>query len=311
MNTLPKPRISRRPTIPLVWVVPLFALIVGAWMLINEYRNHGPEIVIDFEDGSGIAVGKTRLVHKGVAVGIVRDAELKPDLSGVSVRVRLDRSAAPLAAEGAQFWVVQPEISFGAVRGLDTILTGARINVTPGRGAPARHFTGLEHPPLPRGRDGSRSFILSADRLGSINPGSPVFYREVKVGLVESSRLSDDSTSVLIRFRIEAPYVALVRTNTRFWNAGGFAFKIGLFGAELKNTSLESLVSGGIAFATPDTLPLASPAPENTQFELSREADKDWLTWSPRIPLNSPEQSAKDTKAPTLAPLLPAAGKNE
>lgn len=311
MNALPKPKVSRRPAIPLVWVVPLFALLIGAWMLINEYRNHGPEIVIDFEDGSGIAVGKTRLVHKGVAVGVVLGAQLKPDLSGVSVRLRLDRDAASLATEGAQFWVVQPEISFGAVRGLDTILTGARINVNPGRGAPARHFIGLERPQLPRGRDGSRSFILSGDRLGSINAGSPVFYREVKVGIVESSRLSDDSTAVLIRFRIEAPYVDLVRTNTRFWNAGGFSFKINLFGAELKNTSLESLVSGGIAFATPDTVPLAAPAPEDTRFELAREADKDWLAWKPKIPLHSPEQSARQPKAPALAPLLPSAGKSE
>ena len=311
MNPLPKPKVSRRLAIPLVWVVPLFALLIGAWMLINEYRNHGPEIVIDFEDGSGIAVGKTRLVHKGVAVGVVRSAKLKPDLSGVSVRLRLDRDATSLATEGAQFWVVQPEISFGAVRGLDTILTGARINVNPGRGAPARHFTGLERPPLPRGRDGSRSFILSGDRLGSINAGSPMFYREVKVGIVESSRLSEDSTAVLIRFRIEAPYVGLVRTNTRFWNAGGFSFKIGLFGAELKNTSLESLVSGGIAFATPDTVPLADPAPEDTRFELAREADKDWLAWKPQIPLHSPEQSVKEPKSPAPALLIPPVGKPE
>jgi len=311
MNSLPKPKVSRRLAIPLVWVVPLFAVIIGAWMLIREYRNHGPEIVIDFEDGSGITVGKTRLVHKGVAVGVVLGADLKPDLSGVSVRLRLDRDAVALAAEGAQFWVVQPEISFSAVRGLDTILTGARINVNPGRGAPARRFIGLERPPLPRGRDGSRSFVLSSDRLGSINAGAPVFYREFKVGIVEGTRLSADSTAVRIRFRVEAPYVDLVRTNTRFWNAGGFSFKIGLFGAELKNTSLESLVSGGIAFATPDTVPLADVAPANTFFELAREPDKDWLAWKPIIPLHSPEHAAKPANSPALSPLLPPAGKNE
>lgn len=306
MTHPPKPNVSRGLKIPLVWLVPLFALIAGAWMLVDEYRNHGPDILIDFADGSGVEAGKTHLEHKGVSVGLVREVELKPDLSGVTVRLRLDRSAASLANLGAQFWVVQPEIGFGGVRGLDTLLTGARINVVPGQGAPAVRFTGLDRAPLPRGRDGSRSFVLESDRLGSLNAGSPVFYREIKVGVVEGSRLAEDGASVKIRFRVDAPYVDLVRLNTRFWNAGGFSFKVGLLGAELKNTSLESLVSGGIAFATPDTDPLAPAAPAGARFELAREADKDWLQWKPRIAIRPPENPGKEPQTNAIAPLLPA-----
>lgn len=312
MTTPATPKVSRGLRIPLVWLVPVFALIIGAWMLITEFRNHGPEITIDFDDGSGIEAGKTHLEHKGVAIGVVRDVTLKNDLTGVSVKLRLDRNAAPLAVEGSEFWVVQPEISFGAVRGLDTLLTGSRINVRPGKGAQTDHFTGLDKAPLPRGRDGSRSFVLTSDRLGSLNAGAPVFYREVKVGVVEGSRLSNDSASVRIRFRIDAPYVDLVRTNTRFWNAGGFSFKVGLLGAELKNTSLESLVSGGISFATPDGNQLAPIAESGRHFELSREADKDWLKWAPQIPIQSRESDQTDAKQQSpLAPLMPGSANKE
>lgn len=306
MTQHPPPQISRTGRIPLVWIVPLAALVIAAAMIIAEYRTHGPEIVIDFADGAGIEAGKTHVDYKGVSVGIVREVGLKPDLSGVSVRVRLDRSAADLATEGAKFWVVQPEISFGAIRGLDTILTGPRLNVIPGEGPRANHFTGLERAPLPRGRDGSRSFILESERLGSLKPGSPVFYREVEVGVVEGSRLAVDSTAVRVRIRIEAPYVDLVRTNSRFWNAGGFDFKLSLLGAQLKNTSLESLVNGGIAFATPDTDPLAPTAEPGTVFDLTHEPEKAWLKWRPRILIQSPSNRAKDkeTKATGLAPVL-------
>lgn len=304
MTTSTRPKVSHGFKIPLVWLVPLIALLVGAWMLIGEYRNRGPEITIDFEDGSGVEAGKTHLEHKGVSVGVVRSVEMKPDLSGVTVRLRLDKSAAPLATEGAAFWVVQPEIGFGGVRGLDTLITGARINVWPGQGKPAEHFTGLDRAPLPRGRDGSRSFVLISDRLGSLNTGSPVFYREIKVGVVEGSRLAEDSASVRIRVRVDAPYADLVRTTTRFWNAGGFSFKVGLLGAELKNTSLESLVTGGISFATPDTEPLADIAPPGTRFELSREPDKDWLKWSPKISIRASDTPAKDPKTSGIAPLV-------
>lgn len=305
MTDHPTPRLARTRKVPLIWLVPLVALLAAAWMLFAEYRQHGPEIVIGFADGTGIEAGKTPVDFKGVSVGVVRAVSLKPDLSGVSVQVRLTRNAEALATEGAQFWIVQPEISFGAIRGLDTILKGPRINVLPGRGERVDHFTGLDRAPLPRGRDGGRSFILDSERLGSINPGSPVFYRDVKVGVVEGTRLAPDSASVRVRIRIEAPYVDLVRTNTRFWNAGGLDFKLSLFGGgHLRNTSLESLIKGGIAFATPDTAPLAPPAPEGSEFELVSEADRAWLKWRPHISIQPDDAPVNESSSAGIAPLL-------
>jgi paraquat-inducible protein B len=307
MTTPATPKISRARSLPLVWIVPLVAVAVGGWMAFHELSNRGPEITIEFADGSGVEADKTILEHKGVAVGLVKAVELQPDLGGVTVRVQLDKSAAAIASEGAQFWIVHPEIGFSGVRGLETLLTGARINVRPGKGPPAQHFTGLKRMPPPELAEQGRSFVLQSDRLGSLNTGSPVFYREVKVGSVETSRLADDGSSVLIRIHLEAPYGDLVRTNTRFWNAGGFSFKVGLLGAELKNTSLESLVSGGVAFATPDAPALAPPAPEGAVFQLTPEPDKDWLKWAPKIPLRS-EQAAQPPQ-PAAAP-APSAEKS-
>jgi paraquat-inducible protein B len=270
------------------------ALAVGGWMVVREFRHRGPEITIEFADGAGVEVRKTTLDYQGLAVGTVTGVELKPDLSGVRVQVRLNKNAAALAREGAQFWIVHPEISFSGVHGLETLFTGARLNVRPGKGPPATHFQGLEKsPPLENVEEG-RAFLLHAERLGSLSPGAPVFFREVKVGVVETSRLDDDATGVLVRVRIRSPYVNLVRTNSRFWNAGGVSFKMSLLGAELKSTSLESLFTGGVAFATPDTSrDLAPIAPDGTLFTLHSEADKDWLKWQPRIPLHAPEASSE------------------
>jgi paraquat-inducible protein B len=136
-----------------------------------------------------------------------------------------------------------------------------------------------------------------------------VFYREVKVGVVENSQLDPHATGVLIRIRVQTPYLNLVRTNTRFWNAGGVSFKMSLLGAELKSTSLESLFTGGIAFATPDTgRQLAPVAPAGTLFTLHAEVDKDWLKWAPRIDITPPDE-APDPPKPRgpLAPLIPSA----
>lgn len=304
MNSLPPPKVSRAPMLPLIWVVPLIALAVGGWMGFRELSNRGPEITIDFTDGSGVEAGKTTLEYKGVSAGKVENVELKPGLDGVSVRLRLDRNAAALARTGAQFWIVRPEIGFSGVHGLDTLVSGVHLDVLPGSGPPAMKFRGLDKTPPPNITDQGRSFILQCDKLGSLTSGAPVFYRELKVGAVETSQLSGDSTAVLVRVHIEAPYADLVRTNSRFWNTGGFSFKVSLFGAELKDTSLESLVTGGVAFATPDAGPLAPAAPDGARFDLASEPDKEWLKWSPKIPIKSPENALEPPPKTGLLPAL-------
>jgi paraquat-inducible protein B len=158
--------------------------------------------------------------------------------------------------------------------------------------------------PPPDVVDEGRAFTLRSNKLGSLTTGAPVFYRELKVGEVEASRLSDDSTAVLIRIHLDAPYVPLVRTNTKFWNTGGFSFKVNLLGAELKDTSLESLLAGGVAFATPDTPPLAPVAEAGTEFNLAPEADKEWTGWYPKIPIKSPDSAQQTPRGPGVIPSL-------
>ncbi len=127
-------------------------------------------------------------------------------------------------------------------------------------------------------------------------------YRQLKVGQVEASRLAPDSTAVLVRIHLDDPYGDLVRTNTRFWNAGGFNIKISLLGAEVKDSSLESLISGGIGFATPDGPNLAPAAKDGDQFDLAKEADKEWLKWEPKIPVKTDETAPS---APPKSSMLP------
>ena len=304
MTSPASPRVSRMPALPLVWIVPIVALAVGGWMVFREFQNRGPEITIEFAEGKGVEPRKTTLIYLGVSVGTVTAVDLKEDLTGVKVTLRLDKNAEGLAREGAQFWIVHPEIGLTGVRGLETLFTGARINSRPGKGEPATHFKGLDKAPPVENVDEGRAFVLQADRLGSMSPGAPVLYREVKVGVVETSKLDTDGSSVLIRIRVKTPFVNLVRANTRFWNAGGVSFKMSLLGAEVKSTSLESLFSGGVAFATPDSSPLAAPAVDGTTFILHQEMDKEWLKWRPRIEI-APPDVAPEPPTPTgpLAPL--------
>lgn len=302
------PRISRRPALPLIWIVPLVALVIAAWMVVRQYRDRGPEIVVEFATGGGVEAGKTELEHKGVTVGLVKHVALKPDLSGVEVRVRLTKAGAGLARAGARFWVVRPEVGLSGIRGIETLVSGVRLNVRPGGGEPATRFKGLDRPPPIEDPAAGRAFVLRAEKLGGLVPGSPVYFRGVKVGAVETTWLAENASAALVRVRIYTPYVDLVRTNTQFWNASGIAFKFGLSGAEIRTTTLQSIFAGGVSFSTPTDF--GAPALEGTEYVLHAEPDKAWAAWNPRIQV-APVESAPDARKPeasaeAMPPLTPA-----
>lgn len=298
MTNPPAPTIIRhRRSLPLVWVVPLIALLTAGWLLIRNSRDHGPEITIRFQNGAGIEAGRTILEHHGVSVGLVESVQLDEKLDTVLVKVQLAKSAASLARADSEFWLVRPEIGFSGIKGLDTLLTGARLKVRPGTGGkPASEFIALRRAPLLQNSDRGRSFVLHATTLGALTPGAPVFFREVKVGFVEAHRLKPDSDGVLVRIRVRTPYDQLVRPDTKFWNSGGVVVKIGLLGAEIRSNSLESLITGGVAFLTPDSS--HPPAADNAEFQLADEPDKEWLKWKPKIPIT---ESTEGWDAPVQA----------
>ena len=125
---------------------------------------------------------------------------------------------------------------------------------------------------------------LSAPRRGSIKPGVPVTYREVTVGKVTGFELGQTADRVLIHILIEPRYAALVRGGSRFWNSSGFGFDWGLFkGATVRTESLETLIDGGIAFATPDGDKMGSPARPQQTFALFDKPEDEWLLWAPKI----------------------------
>jgi paraquat-inducible protein B len=48
---------------------------------------------------------------------------------------------------------------------------------------------------------------------------------------------------------------------------------------------MESILAGGIAFATPEGKEMGSPVNPDHHFVLQAKIDEDWLTWKPKIEL--------------------------
>jgi paraquat-inducible protein B len=281
---LPKSRVERRrPWLQLMWVVPVVAIGVAAWLVNQRVSQYGPEITIQFKDGGGLRVGQTPIKYRGVQVGEVTGLEIGEDRGHVLVKARMQRTAAGLASKGTVFWIVRPQVGWGNVTGLNTVISGPEIHLLAGKGEEeVTEFVGLERAPLAMGANGLR-IILKAERPSSLRPNSPVFYRGVEVGVVRDVELSADSTAADLHLIIWQRYAALVRTGSSFWDVSGVSIKGGLLkGMEIDFESFRTLIAGGIEFASPGGSPAAK---SGATFFLHGAPQKEWLGWSPKIPL--------------------------
>ena len=253
-----------------IWIVPIVAVILGLWLAINAYLDHGPSIVITFSDGGGIEEGKTQLKIEGIEIGVVSAVRLSEDLQGVTVTADLIPEARRMMRSDTEFWVVRPTISGLNVSGLGTILSGAYIAMSPGVGqiSRGRSFVGLDRiPAAPAGTPGIR-LKLTSESSGSANIGSPVLYRGFRVGAVESVDLDVNTQHVSYAIFIDAPYDKLVSTNTRFWDASGFKAELGADGINLDISSVQALLAGGISFDLPRIFSPGDPVKSHSAFRL-------------------------------------------
>jgi paraquat-inducible protein B len=246
-----------------VWLIPLVAILIGAFLVYRNFADRGPRVTISFESAEGLEAGKTKIKYKDVELGLVDSITLAEDFSHVIVSAELVKSAEGYLTENTRFWVVRARVAAGRVTGLGTLLSGAYIGVDPStEGKRRREFKGLEVQPVVTSEDLGTLFAMRSTSGGSYQVGSPVYYRHIRVGEVVSSHLSESGDYVEVQAFVQAPHDDRVRTNTRFWNASGLDVSLGAEGVRIDTASVTSLLIGGIAFDTLDTLDTLEDAAE-------------------------------------------------
>ncbi|HWH38310.1 MAG TPA: MlaD family protein [Usitatibacter sp.] len=287
------PRKPSPRSLQLVWVIPVVAAIVGGWLAAKALFDHGPTIQIHFETAEGLEAGKTRIKYKDVDIGIVRAIELSEDRKDAIVHAELARRGSRgFLADDTRFWIVRPRFTGGYVTGLSTLLAGAYIGADPGKSNNETHeFKGLETPPVVTSGQPGRMFTLSAEDLGSIDVGSPVYYRSVNAGRVVSVELSKDGRHVQVGIFLTPPFDRFVTGGSRFWNASGVDLSVSSDGLKMNSEGLITVLLGGIAFETPDEAQSLPPAGPNTTF----------ILWKTRDDAQKPRETVIETYLLTFA----------
>lgn len=263
-----EPIIIQRDHFSKIWFIPMVAAAIGLYLLYQAYINAGINIELKFDSGAGIEAGTTKILFRGLPVGIVTSVKVNEDLNGVIVNAEMDQSATPLLKNTSKFWLVEPKVSLSGVSGLDALVSGNYIAVQPGKGDSRYKFTALqEAPPIDFDTPGLH-LKLEAEELGSIAEQSQIYYRKIPVGRVISYHLNEKNDGVTFNVHIKSQFAHLINSTTQFWDSSWFAMSGDLseLKVKVKSESIVSMITGGISFETLD--PDFPASKNNDRFRL-------------------------------------------
>lgn len=246
---------------------------------LSEAQEFGKIISFTAKDSSAVSKG-TLIKYRGVAVGEISKISPNFKKNNVNIQARVyPEYIDQIAVSNSHFWIVKPSIGLSGAENLDTLL-GSYIQVTPGSGNSKTQFVLSEQP------QGNTliTYTLESMTRGSVKVGTPLLFREMEVGEVIDVRLGDLSDRVIFTIGIEPDFSYLIRDNTMFWNVSGVNMSIGLSGAKVQAGTVDSILRGGIAFATPDDTALMPQAKANKSYLLHKAPEEDWVLWNAAIP---------------------------
>lgn len=257
-----------------IWIVPIVAVIIGLWLVYDNYTSRGTLVTLTTTSADGIEAGSTLIRSRNVEIGLVQSVRLSDDLSHAVMTARIRPEAEAMLREDSRFWVVKPRIGREGISGLGTVLSGAYIQLEPGRSEePQREFEVSDTPPVATAGQAGLQISLISQLGNSLRTGDPVSYQGYTVGRVEDTRFEPESRTMHHQVFIEDPYTQLVTDSTRFWSSSGVDFRLDANGVRVNVESLEALLGGGVTFGVPEDLPMGRPVEVGAQFNLYSDED--------------------------------------
>ena len=136
MTDLPQANTRPASSWSAIWILPLIALAIGAWLAWEAYSERGIHIEVVFESAEGIEIGKTSVLYKGMTIGVVRDLRLGDDerRQVVVADIEMNKDVDGYLRSGTRFWLVKPSVTLAGITGLETLVSGNYIGISPADG---------------------------------------------------------------------------------------------------------------------------------------------------------------------------------
>jgi len=243
--------------------------------LLDSKRGSDSSIVFHIKmlTADSLEPGFTKLKYKGLDAGILRKVHFDKENNKVIAEIGLDPKFENILKEKSVFWLVTPKLKASEVKGIDALFGGTYFSVQPGDGEQRSEFILADSAPALDWKTPGLHLLLTAQSAASLQPGSGIYFQEILVGNVQDVRLNKSGEGVIVQIYIKPEFAHRVQSHTRFWNVSGVSIKASSTGISVNAGSLDSLISGGIAFDTDSQIKSTLPIKNGEQFPLfiSRE----------------------------------------
>ncbi len=262
-----KPR--RRWHISPVWLIPLAAVLIGAWLLYQNVISRGPEITLVMSSADGIHAGKTQVKVRNIEVGHVDDVRLAKDYRHAIVTVQMNPDTEKLLVKNSRFWLVKARFGRQGISGLGTLLSGAYFLLAPGDSKQARrHFQVQKGAPVIENNEPGIHIELTSSGGNSLTVGAPILYQGQTAGQIESAHFSLAHKQMVYQVFIHKPFDSLITKTTQFWLHSGVSFHLGSNGVSVQIGSLKSMLAGGITFGQPPGIKAGKKVADGAHYKL-------------------------------------------
>lgn len=247
----------------------------------EDATHFGRDIHITAKNIDGLLVG-SKIKYLKVPIGEI--TQITPNLKQrkVHISARLyPEYSKEFTRKDAKYHLVAPAMTFRGIKNADAVFN-VYIEANPGQAnAYSDHFSLFD---VPQTQLGDKIYVLETNRRNSLKTDSPVYFRDVEVGVVHKITLGKLSDRVLIYIKVFKEYTYLVRENAVFWNMSGVDMNVSMGGIRVQTGTVDTLMKGGVSFAIPDIQPLRSKAKNGQHFILTRSVNPIWREWRTAIP---------------------------
>lgn len=236
-----------------IWIIPIVAVCIAISLVYTSHFNKGPKITLILNSADGIEAGKTAIKTKSVEIGKIVSINLTDDLKYVKAIAQMNNNVDHLLNNESKFWIEKPRVDKKGVSGLSTILSGYYIEMLPSKvGKKESQFVVLDEPPADLDSSNGLHLSLISTSNKKITAGDVIRYKGMEAGSVITADYDFQSNYLVYNVVIKPPFDKIVTNNSRFWISSGISATMGAEGFHINTDSLESIISGGISFDTPD-----------------------------------------------------------
>ncbi|MCF2920883.1 intermembrane transport protein PqiB [Pseudoalteromonas sp. APAL1] len=265
-----KANIKTAPNISAIWIIPVIALLIGAWMLYQYQANKGTTIFIKMPHAEGIIAGKTEIKVRSVKIGQIDHVRLSDEQDSVIARAQIDKHYEDLLTDDAKIWVVKPRIDDTGISGMSTLLSGVYLEFAPGESKETSERFELQDEPALIANDvkGGR-FILHGYNAEVLDVSTGIYFKDYKIGQIETATFDWKNQAMKYGIFINEPYQNLITLNSIFWVNSGIQIDLSADGINVNTGSLSKLLKGGISVGIPEQQKPGEIATNGYSFSLS------------------------------------------